>query len=109
VNYEQVRALPIRVGSQRRHFDASLLERIIADALPPVGPRPELSKSKTGRVLPLTGDLLDVIERAATHRRLDCLRVFHIDGQPIGSFRRRGRARALPPDRFRPEAAAPRA
>ncbi len=50
--------------------------------------RPELSKNKTGRVLPLQGELLDVLERAATRRRLDCTRVFHVDGQPIGAFRK---------------------
>ena len=50
--------------------------------------RPELSKNKDGRVLPLSGELLDVIERAAQARRLDCMRVFHIGGQPIGSFRK---------------------
>ena len=50
--------------------------------------RPELSKNKTGRVLPLAGELLDVIERAAERRRLDCPSVFHVDGQPIGDFRK---------------------
>ena len=46
--------------------------------------RPELSKNKDGRVLPLSGELLNVIERAAKARRLDCLHVFHVDGQPLG-------------------------
>jgi integrase len=32
--------------------------------------RPELSKNKTGRVLPLSGELLQLIERAAERRRL---------------------------------------
>jgi len=50
--------------------------------------RPELSKNKDGRVLPLKGDLFDVIQRAAERRRLDCTRVFHVDGQPIGDFRK---------------------
>ncbi len=50
--------------------------------------RPELSKNKDGRVLPLTGELLGVIERAADRRRLDCPHVFHVDGQPIGDFRK---------------------
>lgn len=50
--------------------------------------RPELSKNKTGRVLPLSGELLDVIERAAERRRLDSPHVFHVDGQPIGDFRK---------------------
>jgi integrase len=50
--------------------------------------RPELSKNKTGRVLLLRGDLLDLIERRAQRRRLDCRRVFHVDGHPIGAFRK---------------------
>ncbi|MFI5396597.1 MAG: tyrosine-type recombinase/integrase [Candidatus Binatia bacterium] len=50
--------------------------------------RPELSKNKDGRVLPLSGELLDVLSRAATARRLDCFHVFHIDGQRIGDFRK---------------------
>ena len=50
--------------------------------------RPELSKNKTGRVLPLSGELLEVIARAADRRRLDCPSVFHVDGQPIGDFRK---------------------
>ena len=50
--------------------------------------RPELSKNKDGRVLPLSGELLDVMERAHANRRLDCLHVFHVDGQPIGDFRK---------------------
>ena len=50
--------------------------------------RPELSKNKDGRVLPLSGGLLEVIERAYANRRLDCLHVFHVDGQPIGDFRK---------------------
>lgn len=49
--------------------------------------RPELSKNKTGRVLPLSGELLDVIERAAAQRRLDCSNVFHVAGHPIRDFR----------------------
>lgn len=50
--------------------------------------RPELSKNKDGRVLPLNGELLEVMERAAGQRRLDCINVFHVDGQPIGDFRK---------------------
>lgn len=50
--------------------------------------RPELSKNKTGRVLPLSGELLEVVQRASEMRRLDCVHVFHIEGQPIGSFRK---------------------
>jgi integrase len=50
--------------------------------------RPELSKNKDGRVLPLSGELLQVIERAAERRRLDCMRVFHVGGQQIGDVRK---------------------
>jgi integrase len=50
--------------------------------------RPELSKNKTGRVLPLSGQLLGAIERAAGQRRLDCPHVFLVEGQPIGDFRK---------------------
>lgn len=50
--------------------------------------RPELSKNKTGRVLPLSGELLELIERAALRRRLECMSVFHVDGHPIGAFRK---------------------
>ncbi|MBI3782615.1 MAG: tyrosine-type recombinase/integrase [Deltaproteobacteria bacterium] len=50
--------------------------------------RPELSKNKSGRVLPLSGDLLEVIERAAEQRRPDCVRVFHSEGEPVGDIRK---------------------
>jgi len=50
--------------------------------------RPEISKNKDGRLLPLKGELLQVIEMAKEGRRPDCLYVFHLDGQPIGDFRR---------------------
>jgi integrase len=50
--------------------------------------RPEVSKNKDGRILPLTGDLLEIAERAKAARRLDCPYVFHLDGQPIGDFRK---------------------
>jgi integrase len=50
--------------------------------------RPEISKNKDGRILPLRGELLDVVERAAQRRRLDCTFVFHVAGQPIGQFRK---------------------
>jgi integrase len=49
--------------------------------------RPELSKNKDGRLLPLQHELLEIIERAKQNRRLDCPFVFHLDGQPIGDFR----------------------
>ncbi|MGD0948625.1 MAG: site-specific integrase [Candidatus Binatia bacterium] len=49
--------------------------------------RSELSKNKDGRVLRLSGELLDVMERAAVRRRLDCPHVFHVDGKPLRDFR----------------------
>src|SRR5262249_10335358 len=49
--------------------------------------RPEVSKNKDGRLLPLTGELVAVIERAHNLRRLDCPLVFHRDGQQLGDFR----------------------
>lgn len=50
--------------------------------------RPELSKNKEARPLPLTGELLDLLERARHNRRLDCPFVFHHDGEAIGDFRK---------------------
>lgn len=50
--------------------------------------RPEISKNKKARVLPLRGELGEIIVRAAKNRRLDCVRVFHDKGQPIGDFRK---------------------
>ena len=50
--------------------------------------RPELSKNKNGRLLPLDGELLEVFERVKEQRRLECLSVFHSNGQPIGDFRK---------------------
>jgi integrase len=50
--------------------------------------RPELSKNKKGRVLPLRGELLEIFIRAKENRRLDCARVFHDKGEPIGDFRK---------------------
>jgi hypothetical protein len=38
--------------------------------------RPELSKNKNGRPLPLDGELLEVIQRAFRERRLHCAYVF---------------------------------
>jgi integrase len=48
--------------------------------------RPEISKNKDGRVLPLRGELLAVMERAKANRRLDCVSVFHVDGKSLGDF-----------------------
>lgn len=50
--------------------------------------RAENSKNKTGRTLPLSGELLGLIQRAHEKRRLDCVHVFHDDGRPIGDFRK---------------------
>ncbi len=50
--------------------------------------RPEVSKNKDGRPLPLRGELLEIIERAHEKRRPDCPFVFHDDGEPIGDFRK---------------------
>ncbi len=50
--------------------------------------RPAISKNKDGRVLPLSGDLLEIVERANDKRRLDCPNVFHLEGQPVGDFKR---------------------
>ncbi len=49
--------------------------------------RPEVSKTKDGRILPLTGELAELIERAQANRRLDCPFVFNVSGKPIKDFR----------------------
>jgi integrase len=50
--------------------------------------RPEISKNKDGRVLPLSGGLFEIMERAHATRRLDCPFVFHRNGEPIVDFRK---------------------
>jgi integrase len=50
--------------------------------------RPEISKNKDGRLLPLEGELVAVFVRAKDQRRLDCPYVFHADGQKIGDFKK---------------------
>jgi integrase len=50
--------------------------------------RPEISKNKDGRLLPLQGKLLELIQRAKQSRLLTCPYVFHDKGQPIGDFRK---------------------
>jgi integrase len=50
--------------------------------------RPEESKNKDGRVLPLRGELREIIERARQNRQLECPFVFHESGEPIGDFRK---------------------
>lgn len=50
--------------------------------------RPEISKNKDGRLLPLSGELLEIMARAHEKRRLDCPLVFHRDAEPVGDFRK---------------------
>jgi integrase len=50
--------------------------------------RPEISKNKDGRILPLQGELLEIIERAKQTRQLSCPYVFHDNGEAIGDFRK---------------------
>jgi integrase len=50
--------------------------------------RPEISKNKDGRLLPLSGDLLEIMDRVHAMRLPDCPFVFHRDGEPIGDFRK---------------------
>lgn len=50
--------------------------------------RVEYSKSKQSRVLPLRGELAEIIERAHAHRTPECPNVFHRDGSPVGLFRK---------------------
>lgn len=50
--------------------------------------RPEISKNKDGRLLPLSGELLEIVQQAHAARRLDCPFVFHRSGEPIGDFRK---------------------
>jgi integrase len=63
--------------------------------------RPEISKNKEGRLLPLSAALLEMIERAHAKRWLNCPFVFHRDGEQIGDFRKAWskacRAAGLPP------------
>ena len=48
---------------------------------------PAKSKTKDGRILPISGELAEVINRAAENRRIECPFVFHDSGKPIGDFR----------------------
>jgi len=50
--------------------------------------RPEVSKNKDGRPLPLRVELLEIIRRAHENHRPDCPYVFNDDGEPIGDFRK---------------------
>jgi len=49
---------------------------------------PARSKTKTGRVLPLSAPLREVLARRLQARRLNTPLVFHRDGQPIGDWRK---------------------
>lgn len=57
--------------------------------------RPEISKNKDGRLLPIRGELLELIERAKQNRVLSCLYVFHESKQPIGNFRKAWKTAAI--------------
>ncbi len=50
--------------------------------------RRENNKTKKVRMLPLIGELQNVIERRLTERRIDCPYVFHRNGKPVKSFRK---------------------
>src|SRR5262249_56240003 len=54
--------------------------------------RPERSKTKHGRVLPLVGELAAIIARRLDARRLVCPYIFHNKGRSIGDFRKSWRA-----------------
>jgi len=48
--------------------------------------RPEISKNKDGRVLPLSGEILATVKAAAEERRPEIPYVFHHERRPIGDF-----------------------
>ncbi len=50
--------------------------------------RSENSKNKKPRLLPMVGEIKDIIERRAQARLLTCPFVFHRNGKPIRSFRK---------------------
>jgi integrase len=49
---------------------------------------PDRSKTKTGRLLPISQPLREVLQRRLAARRLDCLLVFHRDGEPVVDWRK---------------------
>ena len=49
---------------------------------------PERSKTKTGRLLPLSEPLKEVLKRRIAARRLDSPLVFHRDGEPLIDWRK---------------------
>lgn len=50
--------------------------------------RPDQSKTKHGRILPVAGEIAEVIARRLAKRRLDCPFIFHRDGVRLGDFRK---------------------
>ena len=54
----------------------------------------EFSKSRKARALPLTGALMDIMERRLKVRRLECEFVFHRKGKPIRQFHKAFKAAA---------------
>src|SRR5581483_7742827 len=59
---------------------------------------PERSKTKTGRLLPTSQPLKEVLKRRLNERRLDQPLVFHRDGEPVVDWRKPGRPPARPED-----------
>jgi len=49
---------------------------------------PAFSKTKKGRVLPIPPPLRAVLERRLAARALDCPLVFHVEGHPMGDWRK---------------------
>ena len=49
---------------------------------------PERSKTKTGRLLPMSQPLKEVLKRRVAARRLDCALVFHRDGEAVVDWRK---------------------
>jgi integrase len=54
----------------------------------------EFAKNKKPRSLPITGELMDVMERRTKARRIDCPYVFHRNGRQVKSFRKAFKAAA---------------
>jgi integrase len=50
--------------------------------------RPERSKTRTGRLLPMSQPLKEVLQRRVAARRLDSLMVFHRDGDEMIDWRK---------------------
>ena len=56
--------------------------------------RRERSKNRDPRILPIIGELREIIERAWSARIVGCPLVFHREGKPLGEFARRAWKRA---------------